>query len=566
MSTRTLSVIYSSGSGNTKRLAENVTAILREHGIHTALHDAKTFKHVTDLPVGNILYLTSTRGVGHHPQASKALMNSIRQSSSSALSGRHVAVLGVGSLRYPKFCAASRDAAELFRRHGAETLLTPVHFDQHEVDIGIRSWIRRVLEKCGTSDAKSMRTRRISVKLSQAHPQRIQHMDTHLVHLKAAHALDSSGWVYTLTIPQTMACQLFPGAHVAISPRLDERIVEEILGNGTLVFNEHQLRGADVIQVSGPTDLRLPHAPCTVLDLLCTDYDLTRPPTPDLIRTLGQYAQTDLDRFKLSYFSVDDATSSILLSQWPTIRDFLLEFRELRIPLSVLLETVPRIKPRLYSVASMPRRVERGWEVDLIVSNNPAMEESEGRYVSCVSYLKRLLGKQIAISIHDPDSHIFAADRPMLGVSAGSGYAPFRALLHHRREQKALGKCLPPLLLFVSFKMYDQMLGTELQEAVRDGLTSVVLAITRNEYGLTDVTDFMSPLGTSFKVIRGRRLDRETILSLLPLDFLSSDAHVSYCGGTSGLIGELHQALRSRLGDSGYARLVDGGRLHIEAY
>lgn len=566
MSNRTLSIIYSSGSGNTKRLAENVTAILREHGIHTALHDAKTFKHVTDLPLGNILYLTSTRGVGHHPQASKALMNSIRQSSSTALSGRSVAVLGIGSLRYPKFCAASRDATELFKRHGADSLLNPVHFDQHEVDISIRSWIRRVLEKCGTSDTKNLRTRRVSVKPSHSQAQKIQHLDTHLVHLKAAYALDSSGWVYTLGIPQTMACQLFPGAHVAISPRLDERIVEEVLENGTIISDGRPLRGTDVIQVSGPTDLRLPRAPCTVLDLLCTDYDLTRPPTPDLVRTFGQYAQTDLDKFKLSFFSVDDATSSVLLSQWPTIRDFLLEFRDLKIPLPVLLETVPRIKPRLYSAASTPRRVAQGWEVDLIVSNNPAMEEGEERYVSCVSYLKRLLGKQIAASIHDPDSPIFATDRPLLGVSTGSGYAPFRALLHHRREQKALGKRLPPLLLFTSFKIYDQMLGTELQEAVRDGLANVVLTITRSTYGLADVANFVSPLGTSFRVIKGRRLDRDTILSLVPLDFLGSDAHVSYCGGNSGLIGELHQALRSRLGDSGYARLVDGGRLHIEAY
>ncbi len=132
--------------------------------------------------------------------------------------------------------------------------------------------------------------------------------------------------------------------------------------------------------------------------------------------------------------------------------DLLLAFPSARPPLADLVAALPRLKPRLYSIASSPRAMPG--HVDLCVG--VARAERRGRVRDGVASCHLAYRADAALPVFIQHSHFRLPDNagtPVIMVGPGTGIAPFRAFLQHR----ALGEDPGRNWLFFG----DQRSGTD---------------------------------------------------------------------------------------------------------
>lgn len=137
-----------------------------------------------------------------------------------------------------------------------------------------------------------------------------------------------------------------------------------------------------------------------------------------------------------------------LLNETMTHADILRKFPSAKPSLDYLIDYVPPLKPRLYSIASSPNMKPN--QIDLFIVNDD-WETPSGTYRHGLTtgYLKdvaagkeRIAGKVNAAAVHYPETE----EAPMVMASMGSGLAPQRAFLMNKiwakREGQEVGKTM----------------------------------------------------------------------------------------------------------------------------
>eukprot|EP00747_Dinoflagellata_sp_TGD_P139394 gnl/TRDRNA2_/TRDRNA2_175889_c1_seq1.p1 gnl/TRDRNA2_/TRDRNA2_175889_c1~~gnl/TRDRNA2_/TRDRNA2_175889_c1_seq1.p1 ORF type:complete len:541 (-),score=149.80 gnl/TRDRNA2_/TRDRNA2_175889_c1_seq1:231-1853(-) len=153
-----------------------------------------------------------------------------------------------------------------------------------------------------------------------------------------------------------------------------------------------------------------------------------------------------------------------------------------------ILDFVPDIKPRLYSIASSPRFNGED-KVHLCIIKNE-WNATSGRNVVgvCTNWLSRLEptgeGIRLPAKVHAaavvmPETH----ETPLLMVGLGTGIAPMRAFIEERIAAKRDGeKCAPMALFFGARNRQEYSYEKEFTEYNESGeLEHVILALSREQ-------------------------------------------------------------------------------------
>ena len=177
---------------------------------------------------------------------------------------------------------------------------------------------------------------------------------------------------------------------------------------------------------------------------------------------------------------VEMATYADLMKKWPSTK----------LNLEYLLDYVPRIKPRLYSIASSADMHPD--ELHLcIVKEDWESPTGEVRYGLATRYLSDkgldstpdlIAANMNAAGINVPDTHA----APCVMVGLGTGIAPFRAMIEEREVNRTAGESVGPMSLFFGarHKRTDYTYGDELEEYHSNGkgvLTDLSLAFSRDQ-------------------------------------------------------------------------------------
>lgn len=117
-------LVYASVSGNTRKYAHLLAGLMND-GAFVQVMDAETFSPA-DAPEFNasmekcnlFLFLTSTYGNGVPPRQAFALEKYFSRKECHGLEGKHYAVLGFGSSRYPRFCGGAKEFDEVIAKAG----------------------------------------------------------------------------------------------------------------------------------------------------------------------------------------------------------------------------------------------------------------------------------------------------------------------------------------------------------------------------------------------------------------------------------------------------------------
>ncbi|EGG06865.1 uncharacterized protein MELLADRAFT_86297 [Melampsora larici-populina 98AG31] len=214
-----------------------------------------------------------------------------------------------------------------------------------------------------------------------------------------------------------------------------------------------------------------------------------------------------------------------------------------------LVDMVPRIRPRHYSIASSYHYqpeildlciVEVNWKTSFRGSGG-GHEEVE-RIGLCTGYLNQLkIGDSVLVCLKESVMRLpKEVCQPIILAGLGTGMAPFRAFLQERAFQRhVLGLEIGPVLYYFGSrsKVSEFLYGDEIEEYLSQGI------ITHSRLSFT--RDLEPDLSKEPKVLRKKeyiqdlmRLDQDLIIQYL----MKSNGHFYLCGPVWP-VGEVYQVL-----------------------
>lgn len=253
------------------------------------------------------------------------------------------------------------------------------------------------------------------------------------------------------------------------------------------------------------TKLKLP-SPTTGLMLLSRSLDICARVSRDTIRGLIPFAPSPDARELLSSLANDKDKYAAFVGKNHVNFGRLLNLAAptsvwTDLPLAFVLEGIPPMKPRYYSISSSPMLAPRRPSVVAVVENT-TLSTGDTSAITIpgltTNYILQLSsGLQMPQHLLEHPPQVFASVRrskfkpPLLGttplimIGAGTGIAPFRAFIQERERQKVVGKPIGRMLLFYGCRRPDEdfIFQEELEQAVKtlDGALEVITAFSRSE-------------------------------------------------------------------------------------
>lgn len=339
------------------------------------------------------------------------------------------------------------------------------------------------------------------------------------------------------------------GDHLAIWPGNTDAEVDRLLQVLDLTDRRNSPVG---IKSLDPT-VKVPVPTPTTYEALFRHYlEIGAPPNRDSISGLAQFAPTaEAKAFLLKLGRDKDAYADFISRTHVTLGRILQiacpSEKWSSIPLAYLVETIPPMKPRYYSISSSSITSPRTPSITIAVSETPtAQNPDEIIYGITSNYLLELTNQMTSKRANRPyrsspkylldgpnnalqGGKVFAHIRrskfklpvqssyPLIMVAAGTGLAPFRGFIAERCRLMQIGKPVGEMILFFGCRHPDEdfIYQAELEEMERTlgGKLRVITAFSRVE-------------GQPREYVQDRVLEHSSDV----VKFLHSDSTFYICG------------------------------------
>lgn len=287
------------------------------------------------------------------------------------------------------------------------------------------------------------------------------------------------------------------GDHLGVCPRNDDETVEKLAG--------HLAAALDGV-FSVPKSMKVRAVPkgvaLQVRNVLTCLIDVTSLPTAPLIELLLSKVLEPSERQRLeeikSVLSNPEGSESPLrtaiVGGGYHVLQLLDEFQSCSINIFEFLQVAQPLRPRYYSTSSSPR-IHGAATAHISVGSQsipvPGMPGREFRGMSSGYVHSLRAGDRLNVFLDRAEGFHLQADisKPMIFVSAGTGYAPMRAFLWERLAMKRDGTVLAPAVLFngIRSSKLDYIYREEIEMFVREGaLDYLQVAMSREIPGKRD--------------------------------------------------------------------------------
>jgi NADPH-ferrihemoprotein reductase len=336
------------------------------------------------------------------------------------------------------------------------------------------------------------------------------------------------------------------GDHLGIYPKNSSVLVEQLAAR----------LGSDLDQVIAiiPVESTLPSkletdselnkaaeeaalGPSTLRQILTEAIDITTPPRKTVLKALSEYAKDQKEKAHLLLLAKDaEADGNDEYSKWikhdhRSIFEVLAHFPSVSPPLPVLLELLPRLAARFYSISSSPNAHPGYVHITSVVVrfHTPAGREHLG---VCSTWLADLQpGTRVPVFIRESVFKLPPTPAPVIMVGPGTGLAPFRGFLQelkHRKKQPSQQDWESALFFGCRHRNHDYIYEEELSGYEGDNtLSHLHVAFSREQGNKVYVQDKLDEPQTRERV----------------WNFLKKGGYFYVCGDARHMAKAVHQSL-----------------------
>ena len=448
-----LTILFASESGNSEKLAGDVSKLARKQGFKPKVVDFADLDLATLPKAGKLIAIAATWGEGEPPARAVRAYGELMSDAAPRLDGLAFGVLALGDTSYAEFCAIGKALDARFEALGAKRA-----YDRADLDLDFEKpaaeWIKGTLKALAPAEAPADNVVAVDFRAGtededgevSREPAVVEVID----HVNLNSSRSDKETIHLALEFEDGAPAYEPGDSLEIFPENDPQLVDEIL-RATGLSGDEGLRKA-----------------------LLAERDITTLSPTTVERFAKATGHADAQKFVESgevKAWIEGRHLIDLIESFPTTLT------------AEHLNTVTRpLPPRAYSIASS--RKEVGDEVHLTIA--AVRYETHGRAragVASVHVADRIKnGAKLRVRVK-PNKHFrlpsdLSTDIIMVGP--GTGVAPFRAFVQERRATEAPGRSW----LFFGDRHFthDFLYQLEWQDALEDGsLAKIDVAFSRDQ-------------------------------------------------------------------------------------
>jgi sulfite reductase (NADPH) flavoprotein alpha-component len=418
-------VFYATETGNSRRLAEKLVAESGQKGITFKLQDIREFRPKDLQRVDNALFIVATHGIGDAPDGTEAFFEFWASERAPRLVNLAYSVLSLGDSSYADFCETGRLLDERLASLGAKRLAERVDCDL-DFDEPSRAWTGRIVaraQELGKTTAQPAEQRQVSLR-SVANSNvpkplavsRDRPFDARLLLAQKITGQRSNKDVRHVELDiESSGIEYAPGDSLGVIASNPEPLVAQVL---------------DAIGQKSDTPVVIDGETVALSDALLTRKEITGLSRPILDAVAPRHfalAKSLADRKQFTRFLKTRQLIDVL-------RDYPRQWQA-----QEFVDTLRNLTPRLYSIASSPDANEGEAHLTVAVVRNRDFDRD---HWGAASSLLASDVESVPVYVERNEHFRLPAetDTPIIMVGAGTGVAPYRAFMEHRREHDHRGK------------------------------------------------------------------------------------------------------------------------------
>ncbi|MCJ1433032.1 hypothetical protein MMC27_002391 [Xylographa pallens] len=544
-------VFFGSQSGTAEGFANRLARELQlRFGANTLAADLSDFDadSIARIPSSKlVIFILSTFGEGDPSDNTADLWEWLTKSTSVNLTNLRYVAFGLGNRNYKYYNRVVDVVTEALSKAGARALLPPGRADDSigGTEEDFMEWRDSLCQALQRDLGYEQKESAYEPTISVIEDDSLTPIDLHLGEpIQARHSrskfsvLESS----VSALPLVKAEELFAsssnrnclhiefdlsgfaevkyktGDHMAIYPSNPEEEVSRLLK--VLGLEARKNMPLSISALDPATKFSAP-SPTTLQALFQHYLEICAPVSRDTVNSLCQFAPTvEAKNFLHRLGNSKEAYSDHILRNHVTIGKLLEQAGQYNniwesLPITFLVETIPPLRPRYYSISSSSVVQARQASITAIVDSKQIHADSPERILGLTSnYLLALKNavKQEEKANSDPigptytlegpnsaleGGKVFAqirrskfklpliASHPIVMVAAGTGIAPFRAFLQERARLQSMGREVGQMMLFFGCQRSkeDYLYKKELEEINEsfNGKLEIVTAFSREQ-------------------------------------------------------------------------------------
>ncbi len=502
-------IFYATETGNSRNVAERLAAEAGKVGLATELQDLRDVRPKVLKKIDNAVFVLATHGIGEAPEGSEPFFEFWMSDKAPRLEQLKFSVLALGDSSYADFCEIGRAFDARLRELGAASVVERADCDL-DFESPAATWANQVVaharESAGSVEAP--RSTHLSAVPTLPAFTKQQPFSSEILTRQAITGRGSSKDVRHIEMDlEGSGLVYLPGDSLGILPTNPPQLVAALL---------------QAIDCSGDEPVEIDGHSMSLYDALSRDREITALSRPMLDAVAASHSRLQAILADRDQFADYLETRQLI--------DLVQEYRVDWSP-QQFVDSLRRLTPRLYSIASSPDANPD--EAHLTVAVVDYEKFGRHHWGTASNYL---IGDATHAPVYiEPNDHFrlpTAGDTPIIMVGAGTGVAPYRAFVEHRREHGHNGK---NWLIFG-----DRNISS-------DFLYQLEWLRYRKEGTLSNLDVAFSRDQDAKLYVQHRLIENSAQI----FDWLEQGAHFYVCGDAKHMAADVHDALLSIVRRSG---------------